>query len=644
MKTLIHKNSQTLVAASALFTLLAAIYALSYHGVPVSDDEQLFISASQNLVARGDLSAEQMYGNTRLAGRYTGIGPLHPILAAGLYRLVNNTNLGAAQAFFLLTPIYTALTGVVVLLLARRHGFGLRTGLAAGLIYGLTTIAWPYSQSFFREPLAGLLLTSAWLSFEYATDIEVSRRRRMLTFGLFLILYSAAILTKVFILTTLPAFLILIWRRRKSYLPFTRATFTHAIIALMGLLVFLIAVYQPILRSLPADINTRLSETFTVERVGHIIERLALQELGISVAGMLFSPAKGLLLYSPVLLLAFSATQKWGRSRWDSLLVPGSALIGFLLTQFGAYLSAWWNITWSTRFLLPVIPLLVVAALPTLEAMLNSRKREIKYALWGLIMVSIMIQTGGVLIAAPTYLRDLYVNQQVPDLDQIIWNVRHTPMVEHWRLLFMGTPPDLAVWRNYQINPILVTLSALINLGMAAVAVKLVRLVWRSPQLEITRRHLLLGISAALIMTSISPVLTLYAYQDEPRYFAYRSDLAEASRMISTDPRPGDVIVVDDYLSPAWYHVFNFGRPSVPWYSLPLKSQTTGRISTPTLMANLCQEFNRVWLLSELISAGSAAISPEDYLAQIGIMIDEWEWPNSTARLSLYNFSGECQE
>ncbi|MCH7480443.1 MAG: hypothetical protein IIC79_03515 [Chloroflexi bacterium] len=646
MKTISHHNRSAWLAALALFMLLMGIYMLSFQGVPVTDDEQLFISAAQNLAIHGELSAAQMYGNTRLAGVYSGIGPLHPILAAPIYQLLQNTNLGTVQALYLLTPVYTALTAVVVFLLALHLGYRPRTGLAAGLLFGLSTIAWPYSQTFFREPLAALLLVSAWLCFEIATSAGGAARRKALTIALFAILYSAAVLTKVYIISALPAFLLLIWRRRMSFLPIMRTNKIRILIFLIGIVVILVAAYQPILSSLPPGINTRFSESFAVERVTHIIRRLELQDFAISMAGMLFSPSKGLLLYSPILMLAFFAIPKWGRARWEFLLVPFTALIGFLLAQYGAFLSAWWNITWSTRFLLPVIPLLVVAALPILDAMLNSGKREVRNTLWGLIAVSMLIQLSGVLIAAPTFLKDLYINQLIPDLGLTIWQLQHAPLIEHWRLLLTGTPPDLAFWRASPETLLLVVVSVSLNLILVGYALWLLSRFQLPKPPAISSRILQFALFMAAVSLTVSPTLMLNAYRAEPRYALNRNDLTDAALLLNQEPKPGDVISIDAYLSPAWYHFLNFGRPSVPWYSLPLQSQTSGRISTPTLFAILCQQFDRIWLLAETNPDSPDAVQSESILAEYGSMIDEWEWPSSSnrsTRLMLYQFAPACR-
>ena len=154
----------------SLFLLIFSVYALTYTGVPISDDEQLYISVAQNLANRGEFKAYQLYGNDRLNGQYNGIGVLHPTLASQVYRVARQFDLGGTQSLFLLSAIYTTATALIVYLIAVKYGASNNTALLASLLFGLTTIAWPYASTFFREPLAMLrVLASLWV-FIWATD------------------------------------------------------------------------------------------------------------------------------------------------------------------------------------------------------------------------------------------------------------------------------------------------------------------------------------------------------------------------------------------------------------------------------------------------------------------------------------------
>lgn len=78
--------------------------------------------------------------------------------------------------------------------------------------------------------------------------------------------------------------------------------------------------------------------------------------------GLLFSPNRGLLVYSPVVGVALIALAKVGRNGWQSIL-PWCALAA--VAQYAAYgsYSVWWGgHTYGPRYMLDVLPLLVPLA------------------------------------------------------------------------------------------------------------------------------------------------------------------------------------------------------------------------------------------------------------------------------------------
>ena len=69
---------------------------------------------------------------------------------------------GLLQSTLLWNGIVTALTAALLWLTAVRLGYRDRTGMALGLLFGLATIAWPYANHFFGEPLSALSLLLAF--------------------------------------------------------------------------------------------------------------------------------------------------------------------------------------------------------------------------------------------------------------------------------------------------------------------------------------------------------------------------------------------------------------------------------------------------------------------------------------------------
>ena len=65
---------------------------------------------------------------------------------------------GRMQALFWLNTLYTALTGWVLYSLVLQLGGSRKQAVITTLVFGFGTLAWPYAKTFFREPLAMLLL------------------------------------------------------------------------------------------------------------------------------------------------------------------------------------------------------------------------------------------------------------------------------------------------------------------------------------------------------------------------------------------------------------------------------------------------------------------------------------------------------
>ena len=56
----------------------------------------------------------------------------------------------------LFNVLVAAATVATLYRLGRAAGYGARPATFAAAAYGLTTLAWPYSRTFFRDPLVGL--------------------------------------------------------------------------------------------------------------------------------------------------------------------------------------------------------------------------------------------------------------------------------------------------------------------------------------------------------------------------------------------------------------------------------------------------------------------------------------------------------
>lgn len=593
-----------------LFAFLLGVYALAYNGVPATDDEQLFASSAMNLAEHGDFNTGQLFGNTRLRGSYTGVEPLHPVLASLWYRLfLHAESFGSLQALYLLPMLYTALAANLVLLIARLWGYPLRTGAIAGLLFGTCTIAFPYARMFFRETLAMFLLALAFYCFELAAQPKRPTSARLLAFYIWILALVGMLLTKVALVVALPAFVALAWTRRGELIKGIRPG--EWTVAMTGLAGAAVGLYWLAGDVLPAAFFNRLSgEFFTL-----VAERLlSISHDGFFNAflGSLFSPGKGLFIYSPALILAvislflkapYADGEGDPRWRWKIFPLPWSTLLGLLVVQALVYDREWWNVTWGTRYLLPTLPLLVIGGLPALDHVLGSSRRDWRRFLGAAAGLSILVQLGGVLVADPTYLASLYAQSPAPVPALVAWDLRYAPLVGHWRLLLSGAQPALAWVRTFPAAPTNVTVTLALSLLLVTIPGRVLLRIVRGddPATQVSAR---ISLAAAALLLILLPPVLLGAYRHDPAYYTGRGDYRAAYAHLEESLQPGDVVVLRSYLLPAWYYWMNTYRLPAPWYALPLPEDLSDEADVEplddqgiVLFESLSERYDRVWLV-----------------------------------------------
>ncbi|MEN8240882.1 MAG: hypothetical protein ABFS17_03085 [Chloroflexota bacterium] len=620
------KYSTTLVlpAAGVLFFLLG-VYYLTYSGFPVADDEQLFAAVSQNLAAGKGTVAPQMYGNNRLLGNFTGSGPLHVYLGAAVLAFLPG-NLGQVQALYLLTPIYTALTAALIVLIVTRMDFSLKTALGSALVFGLSTIAWPYSQTNFREPLAMLLMMIVLLGLLSAMQADEENRVAALSWLVSLVAFVGALFTKIILLSVLPAFVYLLLAQSE------RGTWKKMLVA--GGVLFALAAAISILAP-----QNRFSLEF-FDRLWNLRRGFPYREIPRAILEMLFAPGRGLLIYNPVLFilpLAWFQSKQKSREVWIfSILAAG----GLAIAQATAYGAEWWGITWGTRFLLPILPLLVVGLAPVIDFLLHSPKRLHRVIFWSFLGLGILIQLGGVLVANSAYMLDLFYVQLVPDVGRVLWSFEHAPLLAHWRLLISGAEVNFSSARLFELSAGWTTAVIAACLLLAGVGSIFIINALRKKIPGAIRSWIV----AMLIFGFIAlPALILVGYKNDPRYGANRPDVVQMAAVLDSEVEPGDVILVFPYLRTSWNYFLNFYHGEVDWYSLPNTFPAGDMASTLQLVDGLNRQYSRVWLVVETGSWEPVPTFLESYLPQVAnpeavAVFDQVE-ENLQVRLLLYSLN-----
>lgn len=523
---------------------LLAAYLLTFNALPVSDDEQLFIVLAQTLAERGQFTAEPLYGNARIAGSSLSVEPLLPLLGAVVYRLLPLLPTGNVTGLMLINLYLGALTGGLLTWLARRLSAPPSAAALLGLSYGLGTLAWPYALTFYRDPTAAFFVTLALVGL---AETFTPPRRTRLGPALTLLGLTAAALTKLSALLIVPP-LVLVYALHAVRQPPHRRPLLAVVLGLplaIALVYFSFGALTGQYRFTPAylrDLLTLLDLRPTVFR---------------NLIAALLSPGKGLLLYSPAVLLTLAAPlTPTFRQRYLLWVAALSHLLLTLTLQILLYPDVWWTVSWGTRFLLPVLPGLLLAALPTFN-WLATRPR---LALTTLILTTLPPALGA-LIPWQVYNYVLFFPDRftppgalpvgLTDPAQSQFAAHLTALVS----VFQGQGALAVLWTRLDRLP-------------ATVLLILIAAIILTTALGLTRGLPRPATLTTLTLALLLPLFTARALRADPAFYADRPELQAAIAALNARPA-ADLRLIPSYLSPPWQAMLNASRGSAVWVSLP---------------------------------------------------------------------------
>lgn len=318
-----------------------------------------------------------------------------------------NDDLFARLFFSPYNAIVTAIGCVLLFALARLLGYSQAVSIIATLIYGLATLAWPYSKYDFSEPtLVMFLLTSIYLIFRWAQD----RRGWFLLLAGLSALCAAA--TKYFAGVLVPFLLmeiaLLYWQSRPSSNR------------LFGLVKPLLLFCVPfIVVAVPAlfYFGMRFGYSPSILEAWAGVQRGWLPlPMEIGLRGLLLSPGKSFFLYSPPTVLAVLSVFPFVRRHG----LKSIGLIAIVLIYFFIYSKkpAWHaGAGWGPRYQVIVIPIVILMIAPLIQKAVEERHRLARYALIATFILGVGMQLLAVSKSFDNYLgifREKVVSQ-LPD-------------------------------------------------------------------------------------------------------------------------------------------------------------------------------------------------------------------------------------
>lgn len=645
-------HSSTAAIALCLTFLFFSIYLLSYSGVLHSGDEMSMLSVTESLVKYGGFDTNQIIwerwiaGPTRITGEiaagpftmgtdsgapnsqgafgrdgnlYSKKGIGTSLLAAPLYWIALKTpGIGLVQTTMLLNNMITACTGAILFLYVKRLGYSTSTSLTVALLFGLATMAWPYSKFLFSEPIVAFTLF-------LATYLLLLFRKDPPSLPLLMgaaISLGMAFATKINNVLMVPFFFLY------SMLPSSKLWSTRHLISfkeqprerLTSALVFISLVLATLI---PTCLYNLFRYGNIFQSGYHPLETFS-APLGEGLYGLLLSPGRGLFFYSPVLLLSIVSLPAFFKRH------PIEAALGLSVFVSYCLLFAKWHmwsggLGWGPRFLVPTIPFLMPWLAPAVELVLSKRFPLLMLGFVLLSTFSVAVQLLGASVNPGPYLFFL---------PEPSWSApRQWPIVA---LVLGGCPSCLRLdvldfaWLRASAGRISID-SLLIISPLVLVLLFSVWTYYFSRHKAGKRVLSLLAVGSLTLSLSMAWLFLSRCYKD-PR-FGGGDDYHTLLRYLQDASRPQDTLVLTNHTYTDFF--LNYNKSRLNWYGFTWREQPL-TAETIELLERFVSRYQRIWLVVDHVRALRLPSPVEEWLSQRAYKIEEKVF-SDYARLCLYS-------
>ncbi|MFX1519586.1 MAG: glycosyltransferase family 39 protein [Promethearchaeota archaeon] len=310
----------------------------------------------------------------------------------------------------MLSSISAVLTIVVFHNLLTELKFDNNSALLTTIILAFGTTTWIYAKTFYAQSLSMFLNFFSIYTIILATKYE--KPAKYFLAGIVLGLAATVRLSNILLVIPILIYLILKFPKIEYFVLFIVGTLPPlALLLLYNFLCF----DNPFITGYYYDLlydYTSISSTFSTNPL-------------VGFHGLLFSPGRGLFVYSPVLILSVPGFFYFFKSHKDEAILFILSFIAILLF-YSTY--TWWHggLAFGPRFLTDVIPLFVLPLGKTLEKFSSTKYFWILFYI--ILGFSIFTQAIGALTSPLTGIQEYALPAKIEDLarngpDILIYNL-----------------------------------------------------------------------------------------------------------------------------------------------------------------------------------------------------------------------------
>ncbi len=356
--------------AVVLVVMVSSVYMLTYSARIESTDTLFMFDATASLVRFGDFRLDLTHGERRFWDYDTPVPslpllpvnaePLQLVLAAPLYALADVLpGVGRVHAVWLFNVMVSGAAVGLFYAYALQLGYARSTAFITGGLFGFGTILWPYSKTFFQEPITLLLILLA------AYVIERWRVARSWRWAVtVLICLGIAVLARRGSVITFPALMLVAfpWTDRLFAWRWVRWGFFGLVVVVAGVL------YYNTIPQSAQEIGQMYRDKVRLELIPWE-ERMERAAMNQGIQGYFFSLGGSIWGTSPVILLALPGVALLAaQNRMRYVVVAFSITLSYALGYAYVANFDWFGgLSWPPRFMVPVVPFWMLCVLPIIE-------------------------------------------------------------------------------------------------------------------------------------------------------------------------------------------------------------------------------------------------------------------------------------
>jgi len=302
-----------------------------------------------------------------------------------------------------LTASLVAAISVALLYLLLRRRTSERIAVLLALAFAFGTTTWVISsQALWQHGMAQLLLIGSLL-------VLTSRctRARAVAAGLLLGLLAANRPPDALIAATLGVYG-LFWARRQAFLLAAGVALPVALVLLYNL-----------------NMTGNVAGGYGLRGTSAFLQH----DLFYGIAGILFSPMRGLFVYSPFLLFIFLIGPRLWRDRSERGLT--FAMLAAVILQLILYAKADWRsgLSWGPRYMTDLLPMLIWLLVPVVASLRTFGR----VCFMAAVLAAVMIEGVGAFWYEDEVDRPLYAIAEGPGAMRPAWNWRNASFIRSLR-------------------------------------------------------------------------------------------------------------------------------------------------------------------------------------------------------------------